>query len=308
MSDPLAAPSSAQAGPVLTIGLVQAKEHYLNVRWPEPTRPNNRTYKNACTRLNAFAQSVKDARCEELTLESAAALIQRFMDERLKAGLSACSIDNDRRAISAFFAWLIRARMVSFRMNPASTELVRGPRVIKRCKRPLTYDELKLLLEATVNTVIYPFIVLIVGCGLRRVGASRVHREHIDLPGRTLIVFEKGRERCVPLSAWVVNELSAYFERHEWVSLHPDTIGRYLANIRKKKNLPAHFKLQPVRRTWIRKLYESGVSPQLTASLAGNSVEVIQEYYVELATMNARPVVDMIDFGKVASKQQPTLF
>jgi hypothetical protein len=67
----------------------------------------------------------------------------------------------------------------------------------------------------------------------------------------------------------------------------------------------AHVTLQGLRRTFLHRLFEKDVSPQLAAKLAGNSVQTIQKHYVNMETMDARHVVNVLDFAPPTSSLAP---
>jgi len=269
---------------------------YIDTKWPADQRINCKAYVENSHLLKAFMFITDDYNVEELLFDQAVDLVQVFVEYRQLKGLAASSIDNGRRALSAFFTWSGRKRLLPFGGNPAHRKNINMPALVTRCRRPVGQLDLVRLLALARETSIYPHILLCIAVGLRRVGASRVRSEHIDLEERTLIVFEKRRERIVPLSEWFVRELKAYLERQPWQYFHPDTIGHRFQELRDAAGLPSHVTLQALRRTFLKKLFDAGVAPQLAASLAGNSIEVIQKHYVELETLNARSVVDVIRF------------
>lgn len=268
----------------------------IDMRWPECKRVNNKSYIDAKSRLKMFADYIGDA-LAALTFEDASELLQGYLDKRRAAGVSDTTVNNERRVLSATFSWLIRARLVTFRANPAFSTNVFCPAPRVRCKRPLTAVEITQLIAATKESEIYPYIVLCMGAGLRPIGSSRVKRDDLDLNGRTLVVYEKKRERVVPLSQWVVNELTVWLATRKWPSMHFSNISHRLAEIRVLTGLSSHVTMQALRRTFIKKLFDAGVAPQMAASIAGNSLEVIVKHYVQLETMNAKSVVDLLNFG-----------
>jgi len=277
--------------------LREALAELLFARWPEGTREGNLTFKSHAHVLKKFAEHIGDVRCNDLTPDLTASYVQRFLDQRRSLGDSARSIINYRKLLSSNFSWLIRRRLLPFRANPASASMVGCERPIVRCGRPLSDTEAQQLLDATRSSEIYLSILLCLAGGLRPRGASRVKREHLDLDSKSLMVFEKGRERVIPLSDWFVSEVKTWLQTHEWHIYCADEVWKRLQKLRKAHGLPSHVQLQACRRTFLRKLFEAGVAPQLAANLAGNSLEIIQRHYVSLETLNARSVVNVLDFG-----------
>ena len=280
--------------------LFSALRNYMDTRWPPENRKNNKTCKEAQTRLNAFMAVTRDRDCDNLLLEECIEAVQLFIDFRVFKKLSGCSIDNDRRALSAAFAWLIKKRMVPFRHNPAQKSLLNCPVVVTRCKPALNHDDVQALLTATRETELFPYVLLCLGAGLRLVGAWRVGlaQEQLDLVAKTLLVFEKNRERIIPLSMWFQSEFAAWSQKYEWQHLHYDTVTHRLAKLRDEKGLPKTITMQALRRTFLKRLFDANVPPQVAAKLAGNSVAVIEKHYVDFQTMSAHGHVDVLDFSK----------
>jgi len=280
--------------------LFSALQHSLNERWPVTKRINNQNYRDTKHRLGEFAKAIPDCPCDDLTLDGAMEKVQTFLDKRRADGCSGTTVDNDRKILSAAFTFLIQRKLVTFRTNPAFKKMVHTAPVITKCKPPASDRDLDALLLASRDSVIYPYVLLCLGVGLRPIGAARIDPERdLDLHGRTARITEKNRERIVPLSQWFIKELNDYRERgHKWQRLHKDTVTHKLKTLRQTAMIPPYVTMQSLRRTFLKKLFTNDVSPQLAARLAGNSIKVIQKHYVELETLNATAVVDVLDFSK----------
>jgi len=233
----------------------------------------------------------------------ARSLVQKFIDQRKRDGVSAQTIHNDRVVIHGLYAWLMQRELVAWNENPAHTskkqKKLDTPVVEHRISTPLTADEARGVVEAARENSAFPSIVLCLS-GLRPRGTSRVRWSDVDLFKRTITTFEKSKGRTIPLSLWAVKELAAWkatrppaSEDDLIVSSH-SWLYKWMHKITK-----AHpgVTLQALRRAFLRKLYEDGVSPQLAAKLAGNSVTTIAKHYVSLETLDAHAVVDTLDFG-----------
>lgn len=277
----------------------QALQRSLDERWPLDTQKNNQTFRDTKYRLKLFMSVAEDRPTAGLSLEDASEIVQKFLDFRRGRGVSGTTLENDRRALSSAFAYLIKRRTFEFRANPAFKGMIHQPKpVIVRCKRALNEEEVRQLLAVTRDTAIYPHILLCLAAGLRPIGASRIRPEHIDQVGRTICIVEKNRERIVPASAWLLKELADYQARgNKFRVLGRDAVTHLLADIRVQHVLPDHITMQALRRTFLKKLFVNNVSPQLAARLAGNSIRVIQKHYVEMETLSATGVVDCLDFS-----------
>jgi len=243
--------------------------------------------------LRQFCLTTPDVDLATLSQRDAITLIQNHMN-RLKAkGLKACSIDNARRALSTVFSTLRKEGKLTFDANPCERRHLTLPREIRRIKAPINDRDLKRLIAAARETDWYPQFVLCLACGLRRIEACRVQPSDIDLEARTLRVLGKNRERIVPLSAWVVRELTDRII----AQIHFDTFAYRFSTLRKNLNLTKSITLQSLRRNFLKKLLDNDVPVQKAAALAGNSLPVIAKHYVDLETLNSRGVVDVLDFS-----------
>jgi site-specific recombinase XerD len=273
---------------------------FLDTVYPEHKRTNNKSYRGDLSRLKQAMHIIPDVPLAGLLPEEASDHIQKYIDYRQFKGCDPTTIDGDRRTLSRLFSFLIKYRMVSFRGNPAFKKLLRCPKMTVVCKRPLNAQELDTLIAIARPTDIYPFILLALCCGLREIGASRVRPGDVDFVGRSVMVTEKSIARAVPCGQWFCAELQGWLSKNEWKHYHADTISHRLADLRAAHGLPAHFCFQNLRINFIEKLWKAGVAPQMAASLAGNSVEVIQKHYCRLDRLNARGIVDLLDFSAPA--------
>lgn len=298
-----------------------AVEQYLLTRWPQPEqRVNAPSYRDAKNRLRKFAAFDGTLELAAQSFDDAAHLTQRFLDSLRFRRLSATSIDNFRRVISRFWAWLMQQGLVSFRVNPAGRAFVSAPAVPTRVKPYPSDAEVRALLDAARDDPIFPQLAIAAGAGMRRSGIARLRPEHLDIEARHVKIFEKNRERLVPLSHWLCELLAPWVAKYSprtrtgptvdrqgkftgkraagkaWRPFGPETLGHHVAKLRDKAKLPKYVTLQSLRRGYIRKLYEAGVAPQLAARLCGTSVETISKHYVELDTLNAQSVVDLVKY------------
>jgi integrase len=286
------------------ISFAEALQKYVDQRWSESERRNNRGYHTVNSRLRAFVRDMKcaDLRLKDLTVEQAAEIIQNYLDAEHQRGIGATTLDNVRRDLSRLYSFIIRSRFVPFRENPcfAATGLLCLPKREIRCKRPLSDLEVQTLLWGARDTPIYWNLVLAVGCGLRMIGTCRVKPADVDFDARTVRVMEKKRERIIPLGTWAAGELRDWLASHEWRKVDTAKIIKIVATIREEANLAADVTCQALRRTAVKKLWENGVSPQLAARIMGHSVEIAQRHYLQLETLNARDEVNFLDFGPKA--------
>lgn len=268
----------------------------VTARWPDQTKhKGDRYYQDSKNRLAEYA-AFRPLPLAGLTLQAAVAHLQAYLDHRRARHYSACSIDNDRRVISAAYAWAIAAGRITLAQNPASQRLVRCPRVVVTCKRPCTPDEINTMIVRCKCSDIYPQFLLCLCCGMRPIGASRVRLEHLDFSARVCRVVEKSRERGVPLSHWFISELKEWLTKWKWKPHHEATIIHRFKSLRDAAGLSADVTLQALRRSFLQSLFQNGAAPQQAAAIAGNSLLTIQRHYVRLSTLSAHHIVDALDW------------
>jgi integrase len=271
---------------------------YLDSHWPEDQRVNNTGYVDAKSRFGALLRSVPDRPLVGMGIDEAVDVVQQFVDYRKVMKLSGTTIDNDRRVLSGLFSWLCQRRLVEFRGRPTDRRWLQLPPKVHVRKRPMSDDEVRAMLEHTREHWIYPYVVLEIGCGLRPRGAARLKWTDFDWDSRQIRVTEKRRERLVPMSDWVCAEIQGWRTKHMWRTPHPNTVSKTFAKIRNKLELPKQVTLQAARRSFVKKLWEANVSPQLAAAICGHSVAVAEKHYASLDATNAHATVNLVNFFK----------
>lgn len=145
-----------------------------------------------------------DASLPRLTPTSLAALQIRAVTDRevsrtlvslTRSGLAESSVRRYRASLSAFFAWAVRERMISF--NPVTTTRVPKAREVKAEMRPFSVDELEAFhLAAAIEDARLADILLIAGwTGLRwsELREARV-RDFVEVPLPMLVVSRAAPE------------------------------------------------------------------------------------------------------------------
>lgn len=288
--------------------LSAAIEECLLTRFPDP-QPEDRSYRDARNRLDAFAACVgKDTALSVLDVDAATALVQKYIDKRRADKISAQTIQNDRVVISKFFAWLMQRKRVNWQRNPAHKSQLDTPKVARVAAPPVSDDAAMKLLKAARQSPAFPAIVLCLS-GMRPRGASRITWKDVDLDTGTIRPNEKGRERIIPLSDWAKGELKKWRASHpphdesEPVISSHSALYKWMKSVKTSAGFEKGVSLQALRRTFLHRLFSAGVSPQVAAKLAGNSVQTIQKHYVDIGTMNANEAANVIDFSHRLTKR-----
>jgi integrase len=295
-----------------SLPLSAAIDAYLAGRWPnlDTTKPRHalpRHYCGADERLSRFAAWAasggrQSPNLAALGLDRTTALIQKYLDNR-KARCAARTVLNDARALSAFWAYMLRTadwkRLLQYRENPADRRFLTISAAPSRPKPPAPDAHVAALLEHGRSSPAWPAVLLCLCAGFRPIGASRVRWSDLDLHSGQMSVEEKNVRRTVPLPKWVSRELRA------WRNLHPEdeTLCRperhrvhwALKQLRRKLGLPADVTLQALRRSFISRCMDAGIGSDVVAGVAGNSPSVIARHYKQLGTLQASGIVRVME-------------
>ena len=265
-------------------------------RWPTP-ESHNQHRKVTLLNLNAFAEiSGEDTDLLRIGADGTRKLVGDFIDKRTKQ-VKPRTVLNEQRKLSRLFAWLMKKKLVNWTTNPASMKLHELPQVTEVVRPPVSPGELVKLLKAAQQSTIWPSVILCLTTGLRPIGTLRIKWDDVNFETRRLTVTEKNRTRVVPLSPWIVGELKAWKEKSTGdhvVDLKDRTLHYWMNKIRKDQGLRPEATLQGCRRTFISNAMDQGLSAELVASVAGNSVAVIEKHYKELSTMDTQSVADKV--------------
>lgn len=279
--------------------LAQAVDQSVATRWPGANY-TNRSY-NAKNRLKKFVTSAGTIQLATLSPEGATRILQRYLDQMLSEGRAPETINTDRRHVSGFFTWLRIRKLVSWPINPAAKHLLNVPVVPRKISAPLTDAEVSAALQAARPKAVFPALVLCLS-GFRPCGTQRVLWSDIDLKHQRATVMEKSRTRTIPLSDWATSELKTWKAKNAPTDTDQvfdncqAVLYRAMGRIRKAKGC-ARVSLQALRRACEYRLWEEGVSPQLSARILGHSVQTAARHYVDLETMDAKPAVNVLNFA-----------
>ena len=139
------------------------------------TSLRHRTKSNLRTRVGVFAGSTGNLRVSDIKIED----VEAFLDRRRT---SPTTKDNDRRALSRFFAWCQERPRKWTQQNPAAgIKIERGD---KPAPSVLSVDDCERLLRAAESIhrgALVPYVVATLFAGLRPFEASRVTWAQVNL-------------------------------------------------------------------------------------------------------------------------------
>lgn len=216
--------------------------------------------------------------------------------------VSPVTLDDERRILHRFFAWLGENRLVAYPANPAARKDLHLPTEVRAPRPPANAADLERLLAAARGHRLYPVLVLMCS-GFRLSGVRRLEWEGVDWPARTVRVTEKRLERVVPLSSWAIEALQACRARGPIWPFGAGLAHRDLAGLRQRLGIPPALTFGAMRRAAYTRLYQAGVPPQKAARIMGNSVQVAMRHYVDLESVHAHDAAEVL--GLVQKLVQP---
>lgn len=142
-------------------------------------------------------------------------LIRAYLEDMRNRKLASGYVCRTYGALRCFFGFLARERLIP--QNPF--QLVEKPRMEKKLIRPLSQDQVRLLL-AGINQKLFPYhtvwtvMVLILDTGLRISEVIDLRKDQIDFHSGVLRVMGKGgKERQVPFGTTAKQALWNYMAR-----------------------------------------------------------------------------------------------
>ena len=206
------------------------------------------------------------------------------------------TIGNYARHVQTFYGWLAKAKLIT---NNPTTEIP-VPKVLKGVPRPIEEVDLRKAL-ATAMGPLRVWLVLAAYVGLRAGEIARLRREDVhdtrEIPVLHVVNGKGGRERLVPISATVIDELGPYLLRGRgplWLAGYHDpdrVVTVRVSEHLKKLGIPhtAH----SLRHRFATQLYrQSGGDLRMTQDLLGHASPATTAIYAAWDPTRSGPVVD----------------
>jgi len=188
-------------------------------------------------------------------------------------------------------------------------ESIHRPKRQKLLPNILSKEEVKELLDKTVNVKHKAMLSLIYSCGLRCGELLRLKFEHVDTKRNLLIIKQaKGRkDRITPLSLKISALLNEYYKTYKpqvyvFEGQSPSTMydERSLQQVLKTNLLKTSIK-KPVTLHWLRHSYathllENGTDLRYIQELFGHSSSKTTEIYTHVSTKSLQTITSPFDY------------
>ncbi len=267
--------------------------------WLEVSGLRDLSRKNLSRRVNVFVNATANLLISDVTPET----IEDFLSKR--AGISAKSKDNDRRAVSRFFSWCIERPRRWIAMNPCRE--IKIPKGEAAPPSILTADECRKLLRAAQENrdgQLLPYVAVCLFAGLRPFEVSRLQWSAVNLKDREIRLegtqTKTGDPRviviCDTLAKWLevcknvpffpanwrrgFDEIKAAagYGGREWKTEAETEQGKQRAAEREKSESKA-WPVDVMRHTAISHYFRKTGSYGQTAEQFGNSEAIIKRHY-----------------------------
>ncbi len=219
--------------------------------------------------------------------------VMGHLEELKLRGLAPASIHTRRRALHAWFAWMVDWEIIP--VNPVSK--VKSPRLPKVRKPFLTETSFQKLLDlCPLSTVLgsrrASILWVLATTGMRRRELHMLGRDSLDWErGEIRVVYGKGqRERRVPFLQEAQRPMLRYlnnrWDAHEclWVTesggpLGYAGLGQDIAHLFERAEIPVTDPMHIFRRTFAAHAVRQGVPRQYTQAIAGwSSSQMLDRY------------------------------
>jgi integrase len=232
--------------------------------------------------------------------------IERFKKKRIDSGVTQGTVNRDLAVLSHLFnkgiewGWLDHrpARIKRFKENPGRITY-------------LTSEQVKRFVEAAKEDQcpsIYPFIVIGLGTGMRRMEILSIRLEHIDLDQRTIFVPEaKAGTRTQPMTKQLADFLRGYIEiattGQEWLfpsmgskTGHVVAIEKPFRRVVKNAGLnPKEVVRHTLRHTAITHLVQAGVDLPTVKRISGHKTLAMVEKYAHQNGAHIQTAMDKLE-------------
>lgn len=232
--------------------------------------------------------------------------IERFKKTRVDAGVTQGTVNRDLAVLSHLFnkgiewGWLDHhpAKIKRFKENPGRITY-------------LTPEQIGRMIEAAKedqSPYVYPFIVIGLGTGMRRMEILSIRLEHIDLDKKTIFIPEaKAGSRVQPMTQQLADFLKGYVEiaepGQEWLfssigskSGHVVAIEKAFRRVVENAGLdPKQIVRHTLRHTAITHLVQAGVDLPTVKRISGHKTLAMVEKYAHQNGAHIQEAMDKLE-------------
>jgi len=278
----------------------------LDSLWPEHLRSRHKGFQDHRRTFKQFCAENGGIMPTQMTVREFAAIVQKFLDSRLRAEMHPQTIRNDRTRISRLCSWLIQRHLVPWESNPINKHLIRTPDIPRRKPVGIAEGHIKTLVTHGPESAVWGAIVLCLGVGLRPIEAERVKWSDIDFDKRRLRAYAKRRERVVELPPWAEQELKKMRpkmpkEGETVVGFTVSGMAQHLQIFREEHRLPSIVTFQRMRQAAAMRAAPHMSTIQY-ANHFGHSLAVAHAHYLGYGITGDSKALKALDFGRSVTR------
>jgi len=265
-------------------------------RWLKSKRYSQNTIQTYTDALKTFLLYYHTKTVNEITNED----VIEFNNSYILAKKYSASYQNQVvNALKLFFSTM---QHTQFEVN-----MIHRPKRPKLLPNVLSKDEVKWILESTVNIKHKAMLSLIYACGLRRSELLNLKIIHVDTQRKLLIIKQsKGRkDRVIPLSEKIIVMLRQYYKSYKPKiylfegQMEDKYSDRSLASVLKRSLQKTKIN-KPVSLHWLRHSYathllEAGTDLRYIQEILGHSSSKTTEIYTHVSTKSLQNIKSPFD-------------
>lgn len=266
-------------------------------RWLASKRYSESTIRTYTEALKVFMSYFAKKAIEQIDNQD---IIDFNNDYILKKELSSSYQNQFINAIKLFFRTIENKLIVE--------EFIHRPKREKTLPNVLSKQEVKLIINASINLKHRTMLSLLYSCGLRSGELLRLMPMHVDSK-RQLLIIKNGKgkkDRVVPLSMKTIEMLRAYYSiyKPKFYLFEGQQAGnaydaRSLQQVL-KQSLAKTSIIKPVTLHWLRHSYathllESGTDLRYIQEILGHSSSRTTEIYTHVSTLSLQKIVSPFD-------------
>lgn len=265
-------------------------------QWLRAKRYSHNTQKTYGEALKAFLIHLNNKPLEEVGNRD----VVLFHDEHIiKKGLSASYQNQVINAIKLFFSTIQNRNL--------EIERLERPQRERRLPNVLSKEEVKQILEASVNLKHRAMMAITYGCGLRRSEVLNLTPTDIDsMRGVVLVKQAKGKkDRIVPLPNKLLTMLREYylaykpktwlFEGQGGMQYDERSLASVLKNAVAKAGIPKPVSLHWLRHSYATHLLENGTDLRHIQEILGHNSSRTTEIYTHVSTSSIIKIKSPLD-------------